>query len=92
MFGFPSLSKLIVLVGIIAAVWYGFKLVARLDKARKAEAELSAQKKRKSGPFGKRRTPPATSDEAEDMVRCPVCEAFVAASGAAGCGRSDCPY
>ncbi len=92
MFGFPSLSKLIVLVGIIAAVWYGFKLVSRLDQARKAEAKLNTKKERRAGPFGKRRTPPATADEAEDMVRCPVCEAFVAARSAASCGRDDCPY
>ena len=39
MFGF-SLQKLIVLVGIVAAVWYGFKLLTRLQEARKTDAAL----------------------------------------------------
>lgn len=33
-----SLPKIIAFVGLIAAVWYGFKLVDRLDKARKRKA------------------------------------------------------
>ena len=34
MFGF-GFSKLAVLIGIVIAVWYGFKFVGQLDKARK---------------------------------------------------------
>ena len=34
MFGF-SLSKILALAAILAAVWYGFKLVNRLDAARR---------------------------------------------------------
>jgi len=30
--------------------------------------------------------------EAEDLVPCPRCGAYVAARGATSCGRSDCPY
>lgn len=30
-----SLSKILALAAIIAVVWYGFKLVGRLDRARK---------------------------------------------------------
>lgn len=33
-----SLPKIIAFVGLIAAVWYGFRLVDRLDKARKRKA------------------------------------------------------
>jgi uncharacterized protein len=36
MFGF-SIAKLAVLAGIIAAVWYGFKLYQRLEAKRAAE-------------------------------------------------------
>ncbi len=28
----------------------------------------------------------------EDMVKCGVCESFVAAAGATACERGDCPY
>lgn len=42
MFGF-SLPKLLVLAAIIAAVWYGFKFLGRLEAKRKAELK-SAKK------------------------------------------------
>ena len=40
MFGLPSLQKLLVLVAVIALVWYGFKFISRLQDARKASAKL----------------------------------------------------
>ena len=91
MFGF-SLQKLIVLVGIIAAVWYGFKLISRLDAARKAEAKVPDDRKRRWRPFGRRGRPAPARKEAEDMVQCPACSAYVAARSASRCGRADCPY
>lgn len=39
MFGLPSPSKLLVLIAVVAIVWYGFKLVGRLDAARKSVAK-----------------------------------------------------
>jgi len=88
MFGF-SLQKLIVLIAIVAAVWYGFKWVSRLQAAR--DAELKAKGTRAAKPRKPGRRSPA-SDDAEDMVQCPVCRAYVQARGASSCGRSDCPY
>lgn len=32
-----SISKLVTLAAIIAAVWFGFRLIGRLDAARKAK-------------------------------------------------------
>ena len=75
MFGF---QKLLVLAAIIAAVWYGFKLIGRLDRARKARLESEGES---ASPAG-----------AEDMERCAACDVFVAARNAASCGRDDCPY
>ncbi len=84
MFGF-SLQKLIVLVAVVAAVWYGFKFITRLQEARRTDAELRDSAARRP----KATTGPA---EAEDMVQCPVCQAYVQARGVTGCGRADCPY
>lgn len=36
MLGLPSLGKLLLLVGAVLAVWYGFKLYARREALRKA--------------------------------------------------------
>ena len=86
MFGF-SLQKLLVLAAIIAAVWYGFQWLSRLDKQRTAD-----QKLRDGGGAAKKGGRPAKSDEPEDMVQCPVCNAFVIAKSSSNCGRPDCPY
>ncbi len=75
MFGF-SLSKLLVLAVIVAAVWYGFKMLGR--KTGGGEAK-------KAAPRGRTK-----AVDAEDLVRCPVCETYV--QPAAGpCERADCP-
>jgi len=85
MLGF-SLSKLIVLAAVIAAVWYGFKFIGRLDAARKAQGSATTTRGRRAKP------PRATTIDAEDMVRCPTCGTFVAPTAAGGCERPDCPY
>ena len=33
-----SVNKILMLIAILAAVWYGFKLIGRLDQARKRKA------------------------------------------------------
>lgn len=87
MFGF-SLQKILVLAAIVAAVWYGFKWVSRLQAARDAENKAKGGAARRRAPSQAR----AEADDAEDMVQCPVCRAYVQARGASSCGRSDCPY
>lgn len=83
MFGF-GLTKLLVLVALVAAVWYGFKFVGRLDEARRQQAG-SVKPGRRAGRGGK-------SPEIEDTVQCPVCGAYVVAKSASPCERPDCPY
>lgn len=83
MFGF-GLTKLLVLVAIIAAVWYGFKFVGRLEEARRQQPA-----ERGSGRRGAARD---AAPEVEDTVQCPVCGAYVVAKSASPCERPDCPY
>ena len=98
MFGF-SIQKLMVLAAIIGAVWYAFKFVGRLQEAREAERKGGVSAKR-SGGLGdsirgwaaRQRGRGATAGDAEDMVKCSKCGAYVAARGATSCGRADCPY
>ena len=96
MLGF-SIQKLLVLAGIIAAVWYGFKLVGRMKQTRDAQAKAGGSPK--SANLGDQlrdwmtgRKDGGESGTAEDLVPCPKCGAYVAAHGASSCGRSDCPY
>ena len=81
MFGIPSLGKIAVLIGIVLAVWYGFKLVGRLDQARKQQQRGGSPKPKAGG-----------APEIEDTVQCPVCKAYVVAKSAGPCDRPDCPY
>lgn len=84
MFSIPSLSKLLVLVAIIALVWFGFRVISRLDQARRQQA---AAPRPRSG-----RQAREARQGVEETVKCPVCSAYVAARGADSCGRADCPY
>jgi hypothetical protein len=90
MLGF-SLQKLMVLAAVVAAVWYGFKWIGRLQAARDAEAGVT---KRKSWWPGAARGSAKASEQAtpEDMAPCRVCGTYVSARGARNCGRADCPY
>jgi uncharacterized protein len=80
MFGMPSFNKIGLLVAIIVAVWYGFKLIGQIERQRR---ELAARAK--DAAKGRAAT-------VEDTVKCPVCDVFVARAGAGSCGRPDCPY
>ena len=91
MFGF-SLQKLLVLAAIVLAVWYGFKWIGRLQQQRDAEAGVSRRKSRWPGAFRRAAKEPEPQDAAEELTPCRVCGAYVAARGAANCGRADCPY
>lgn len=83
MFGF-SLPKLIVLGLIVFAVWQGFKYLQRRQEVQDRNRHEKVREARREAQ--------GTAKPVEDMVRCKVCEAFVAGEGARSCGRSDCPY
>ncbi len=70
------LWKYLVLAAIIAAVWYGYKIIDRRNQASKV-----ARDKPDDGRIS-----------AEDTVQCPRCATYVVPGGAASCGRADCPY
>lgn len=90
MFGLPSLSKILVLAGIVLAVWYGFKFLGKLDKKRKAEAALREKTVPRQG-AGRGRSAGSFGDSAvEDMVACPGCGTYMPA-GRKSCGSPDCP-
>ena len=76
MLGF-SLPKILVLIVIIVAVWYGFKLFTRgRNVATGGEQKEAGQVK---------------PDASLEMKPCRVCGDYVAA-GTKSCGRGDCPY
>lgn len=74
MFGPPSLTKILVLVLIVAIVWGGFKVLGRLQEAKREEARRVA-----------REQPRPRMRKVEDMVRCPACGAYVAAGARHEC-------
>jgi hypothetical protein len=76
-------GKLIVLILVILAVWYGYKYVNRVNEIREALRRRAAGPARGGGPN--------RVLKAEDMTKCRACGAYVA-EGAASCGRPDCPF
>ncbi len=71
------IQKIIVLAAIVAAVWYGFKFLSRLDEQRKQKV---AQEKRDA------------VDGIADTVQCPICDTYIAAQTSSDCGKPGCPY
>jgi hypothetical protein len=77
------LYKLLLLLLVIAAVWFGFRYVGRVEAVRQALREQLARRQQPQK---------APRVEAEDLAGCSVCGAYVAARGASHCGRADCPW
>ena len=64
MFGF-SLPKLLILIAIIAIVWYGFKAIGRGNRKRQTQAQEAARNQH-------------SKLATEDMTQCPKCGAYTA--------------
>jgi hypothetical protein len=75
-------SKLLTLVLLIAVVWCGYRYVARINDRAKAKRKLETR----NGGL------PRPRPNAEEMIRCAVCNVYVSATKATSCGRPDCPY
>lgn len=70
-----SFNKILLLAAILVAVWYGFKLVGRLDRARKRKLREQAGR-----PSGRRSNPApeASRSDTIDLVRGEDGKTFVA--------------
>lgn len=90
MFGF-SLTKLLFTLAAIVIVWNGFKWYNRMQEKKLAEGGGEPRRAERRGA-----SPAASgggaSGDAEEMVKCPVCETYVSSSSAVSCGRNGCPY
>ena len=89
----PSLPKLILLIGIIVVVWYVFRFLGQVDRARQQAAREAAKA---AAARGQRRTAGRESrggvTQVEDMVKCRTCGAYVPVRSPSRCGRNDCPF
>lgn len=91
-----SIGKLLVLALIILVVWYGFKYASRVEAVRRnRDADVQRRRGNRSGGnvggnFAASGRAPAKP--VEDLVKCQRCGAFVAATGAANCGKPGCPW
>jgi hypothetical protein len=85
-----SVGKLLVLALIILAVWYGFKYAARVEAVRQTLRAEARRRRAGGGTIGGGAG--AAAKPVEDLVKCRQCGAFVAAQGAANCGKAQCPW
>jgi hypothetical protein len=84
MLGF-SLGKILLFAALIALFWYGLKYMGRVEAVRRSLRDEIRRRQASAS----RKSPVV---EAEDLVKCGPCGAYVAARGAGNCGRSDCPW
>jgi len=88
MFAIPSFSKLLVLIFVIAVVWYGFRFLGEVERARRQAMRNPTGSRPRAGGRARRED----LARVEDTVKCRVCDAYVPARQTARCGRSDCPF
>jgi hypothetical protein len=80
-----SFPKLLVLVAVVAIIWFGFRWFERWERERRKAAE------RAQGRLGGgQQQAPTGGRTAEEMQACRVCGTYVAA-GARACSRPNCP-
>ncbi len=77
--------KLMLLVVVVTAVWFGFRYAERLGATKQA----ALHRRKGGGGVKASRGAPA---EAESMIECSVCGVYMTAGQVANCGRGDCPY
>lgn len=80
-----SLSKIITLVGILAIVWFAFRVLGKIQRQRQEALRRNGGAQPTARKPGK---PPAA--DAQDMAKCAVCGVYVAAD-ARQCGTPGCP-
>jgi uncharacterized protein len=84
MFSLPSFQKILVIVAILAAVWYGLKLIGRLDRERKQALKEAGGK-----PAKRAASDSGSGSAVRDLIECRSCHAFVAsASVCSVCGKA----
>jgi hypothetical protein len=102
-----SLSKLILLVLVVLAVWFGWRWISRVEQVgRERLQRRQADPPPTKGDGGTDRADKPTapgnasawgrgrppSRPAEDMEKCLECGVYVAPTSATSCGRPGCPY
>jgi uncharacterized protein len=83
MLGLPSLGKILVIAAILLAVWFGFRLIGRLDRERRQALKEAgeARSSMRRGAGGRR--------SVSDLTECRSCHAFVApAATCSECGAA----
>ncbi len=90
MFGF-SLTKLLFTLAAIIVVWNGFKWYNRMQEKKAVDA-ANPQRRAEQKPASHPTSAGTSSSEAEEMVKCAVCETYVSSSSAVSCGKAGCPY
>ncbi len=81
MFGLPSIGKLLVLAAILGAVWYGFKMIGRMQQSRDAQNRQKSRVADDTPSSAKDR-----SDGALELVKCPACDAYIPRDSKCQCG------
>jgi predicted lipid-binding transport protein (Tim44 family) len=86
MFGLPTFPKFLVLVAVIALVWFWSRRTALQQRSNRGGGQ---QGQPASG--GKNASQPAAANakqkSIEDLVKCPSCGTYIAAGSVCGCGQ-----
>ncbi|MDZ4737562.1 MAG: hypothetical protein SGJ07_14555 [Rhodospirillaceae bacterium] len=79
MFAIPSLTKIFVLAAVVLAIWFGFRLIGRLDRERKQKARVARDKTPPKPASRREAAAAAAASRVEDLIECRSCGSFVPA-------------
>lgn len=94
MFGL-SFAKVLLLVLVVAVVWFGFRWLTQLTTSAPGGPGLARRDRaqpRESTRESPRQSRAESARAIEDLAPCPRCNAYVSAQEPTACGRVDCPY
>lgn len=91
MFGI-GFKELLLLVGVLLAVWFGSRMLQRFEAHRGERASMHDRRRRekvKAKDKAERASP--AKRPVEEMAECPACAVYYARGTRPRCERADCP-
>ncbi|HEX9446566.1 MAG TPA: hypothetical protein VF920_01240 [Dongiaceae bacterium] len=88
MFGLPTIPKFLVLVLVVALVWFWSRRTALQQRSNQGGGQQGGQRPADGKNAGQAKAANAKQKSIEDLVKCPSCGTYIAAGSICDCGKS----
>jgi uncharacterized protein len=87
MFGLPTFPKFLVLVAVVALVWFWSRRTALQQRSNRGGGQQAGQSTGSGKNAGPTTAANAKQKSIEDLVKCPSCGTYIAAGSTCSCGQ-----